>query len=454
MKLKYIIDFIDGKIPRELALDFDNVGFKTDCDLNLDITEIKIFMDILPEDDKFNENTLIITHHPPLFNPKTPTYTIHSNWDIIDGGANEALAKVLNLEVIDYFDDETKIGRICSSNYTFNQLREIILKSFENPRAVNKLDSNKQMDKIGIISGFGLKNKDYIKLAKDKNIDILISGDLCHETAILAKNLGVTLIDLGHHESEVAGLYELANILEELNVKVEVIDKKPIEKLWTISDKMSEDKIKKMEDLQVPKGRIDLIGCGRLGLRIGINLMQVHRGGPKVIGAFDGQKIDGGDVIFTLLGAETGQNKPDFLKQLCTHDEEFRKIESYPEYINDDNLDLITGDVVIIVIAGGNTIPTAAKIIKHAHERGAKTIGTAGIFGFGDENIEIKDISEYDNDNPAVEELRTQGITENHLVLTTNKLIRDHEPVTPYTLDEVAKIITMNALKLLRDCND
>lgn len=214
------------------------------------------------------------------------------------------------------------------------------------------------------------------------------------------------------------------------------------------------DEIQKMEDRQVPKGRIDLIGCGRLGLRIAINLMQVHRGRPKTIGAFDGQKIDGGDVIFTLYGAEEGQNKPDFIKQLCTHKEEFRNIISYPKYIDDENIDLIEGDVVIIVIAGGNTIPTTAKIIKHAQKRGAKTIGTAGIFGFGDENIEIKDISEYDESNPAVEELKKQGITENHLILTTNKLIRDNEPVTPYTLDEVAKVITMNALKLLRDQND
>lgn len=214
---------------------------------------------------------------------------------------------------------------------------------------------------------------------------------------------------------------------------------------------MTNDKIKQMEDRQVPHGRIDLIGCGRLGLRIGINLIQVHRGGPKTIGAFDGQKIDGGDVVFTLLGAEIGQNKPDFLKKLCTHKEEFRNVLSCPEYISADNLDLIEGDVVIIVIAGGNTIPDAAEIIKHAHKRGAKTIGTAGIFGYGNENIEIKDISQYDGDNPAVEELRKYGITENHLVLTTNKLIRDGEPVTPYTLDEVAKTITMNALKLLDD---
>ncbi|ALT68194.1 thiamine biosynthesis protein ThiF [Methanobrevibacter millerae] len=214
------------------------------------------------------------------------------------------------------------------------------------------------------------------------------------------------------------------------------------------------DEIQKMEDKQVPKGKIDIIGVGRLGLRIGINLMQVHRGGPKVIGAFDGQEISGGDVIFTLYGAEIGESKPDFLKRICTHDEEFRKIESHPEYITKENIDQINGDVIIIVIAGGNTISTASQIVKHAHNIGAKTIGTAGIFGFGDENIEIKDISEYDNNNPAVEELRQHGITENHLVLTTNKLIRDNEPVTPYVLDDVAKLITINALKLLKEQTD
>ena len=174
----------------------------------------------------------------------------------------------------------------------------------------------------------------------------------------------------------------------------------------------------------------------------------------KIIGAFDGQKISGGDVIFTLLGGEIGEYKTDFLKRICTHDEDFRLIESHNEYISESNLDLVKGDVVILILAGGDTIPTAAKIIKHAHKRGAKTIGTAGIFGFGDENIELKDISEFSDDNPIIQELKTNGITENHLLITTNKLIRDREPVTPYTLDEVAKEITKEALKLLRDIND
>ena len=229
MKLKEIIEFLDEKIPKSLALESDEVGFKKDYDLNQDINEIKIYMDLLPEDDLTYENTLIITHHPPLFIPKTPTYTIHSNWDIIDGGANKALADILNLKVIDYFDDSTKIGRICKSNQTFIELKRTILDNFRNARIVNNLDDEKIIKNIGVISGFGLKNPEFIKLAKNKDLDILISGDLTQQTAILAKNLEITVIDLNHHESEVPGLYALKDIMKELDVDTEVIDENPIE---------------------------------------------------------------------------------------------------------------------------------------------------------------------------------------------------------------------------------
>ena len=231
MKLKEIIEFLNEKIPESIALDYDEIGFKKSYDLNLEIKIIKIYMDLLPCDDVVCEDTLIITHHPPLFIPKTPTYTIHSNWDIIDGGANDALAKTLDLKVIDYFDDSTKIGKICRSNLTFADLKKTILKKFDNVRIVNKLNDDDIIKNVGLISGFGLKNPDYIKLAKDKSLDILISGDLTQECAIIAKNLKITLIDLNHHESEVPGLYALGDILSELDIEIEIIDEKPIEQL-------------------------------------------------------------------------------------------------------------------------------------------------------------------------------------------------------------------------------
>lgn len=231
MKLKEIIEFIDKKIPKSLALESDDVGFKKEYDIEQNINSIKIYMDFLPENDRNNDNTLIITHHPPLFIPKTPTYTIHSNWDIIDGGANDALADTLNIKVTDYFDSSTNIGRVCETDYTFLELKSIILDNFSDVRIVNNLDDNKLINKIGIISGFGLNNPEYVKLAKDKNLDILISGDLTQKTAILAKNLKITLIDVKHHESEVPGLYALADLLKELDIEIEVVDNKAIEQL-------------------------------------------------------------------------------------------------------------------------------------------------------------------------------------------------------------------------------
>ena len=229
MKLSEIIDFLDERIPKSLALEGDEIGFKTDYDLSQNIESIKIYMDLLPEDDGAFENTLIITHHPPLFIPKTPTYTIHSNWDIIDGGTNESLAETLDLKVIGPFDKNTNIGRVCRADKKFVEVKKNILQNFNNARIVNSIDDERIIEKIGIISGFGLKNPDYIKLAKTQNLDILISGDLTQETAILAKNLDITLIDLTHHESEVPGLYGLGDLMKELDINTEVIDKNPME---------------------------------------------------------------------------------------------------------------------------------------------------------------------------------------------------------------------------------
>lgn len=207
--------------------------------------------------------------------------------------------------------------------------------------------------------------------------------------------------------------------------------------------------IQKIEDSLIPKGKVDLVGVGRLGLRTSINLIQVHRGGPKTINVFDNQKISKSDLIFSMYGGNVGEYKTDFIKRLSTHEKSYRNVESYNVNINEENLDLINGNVVVLELAGGDTISTAAKIIKHAHKNGAKTIGTGGIFGIGEEEIITKDISEFDDSNIVVNLLREEGIKKNHKIITTNKFITSGVPITPYVLDNVANIITKETLKEL-----
>ncbi len=207
--------------------------------------------------------------------------------------------------------------------------------------------------------------------------------------------------------------------------------------------------IEKLENSKIPRGEVSLVGLGRLGFRTALNLIQVHRGGPKTVYAIDGQKISIDDLIFRMHGAEISEYKVDFLKRLAG--EGFNKeIISVPQNINSENIDLIKGHVVCIEIAGGDTLKTSSEIIKQAHSQGALTISTMGVFGIGEEEIIVKDISELENDNPIVEFLKNEGITDNHLLIGTGKLIRDWEPVTPYTLDLISTIMTREVLKLLK----
>ncbi|MDR2830329.1 MAG: Nif3-like dinuclear metal center hexameric protein [Methanobrevibacter sp.] len=225
MKVIELIKIIEDLIPKELALKDDKVGYLQQ-NSNINIEKIKVVMDLYPKDDlNSNENELFITHHHPLFIPKTPTYVIHSNWDVISGGANDALAKILDLKVLDNFDKKNGIGRICSCQLNFKEFLKLVSEklSLPNINVVNPLDDDVVPDKIAIVSGFGLSNMEYVKLVKKKNVSLFLSGDLIHKVAILGGDLDICLIDANHHKSEIPGLIELYNLISTIGLDTELI---------------------------------------------------------------------------------------------------------------------------------------------------------------------------------------------------------------------------------------
>lgn len=204
-----------------------------------------------------------------------------------------------------------------------------------------------------------------------------------------------------------------------------------------------------LEKKKAPWGNVTLVGLGRLGLRTALILMQAHRGGPAHITLIDGQKISADDLIFRTLGGIPGEYKVAFIERMAGRD--FNKnIRAIPKNISEDNLDLIRGDVVCIEIAGGDTLPVTAKIIKAAQGSGAATISTIGVFGIGNIRIQSTDISRADTANPIVAYLRQQGIR-NHRLVGTGKLIRDWEPVLPPVLDRIALVMASEILKALHE---
>lgn len=208
--------------------------------------------------------------------------------------------------------------------------------------------------------------------------------------------------------------------------------------------------IEELEHKKGPHGDVVLVGLGRLGLRTALNLMHVNRGGPTRITACDGQTISPDDLIFRMYGGRIGEYKTCFLKRLAGPGYS-REIIDVPAYITEENLRLITGgDAACIEIAGGDTLPATAAIIRHAQTLGMQTISTMGVFGISGDPVHVSWIEEADPENPIVATLQEMGI-KNHLLVGTGKLIRDWEPVTPYSIDKVAEVMSSEILCMLKE---
>lgn len=235
MKASKLFTELENKVPLDLALSSDNVGFMN-SNLNpndIDVENVLLMMDYISPEIlstyglNYNDYDLLITHHPPNCEVVIPTYVIHSNWDIVQGGVSDALADTLSMQKLDVFDEKTNIGCICmpiTGNMNMSSLEDLVkdrldldyIKVIHNP-------GKDIIETVAIVPGFGLNPK-FIKLASDKNADVFISGDLTQPGAILAKNLGINIIDVTHYVAELPGLYRLADLLRESDITVKVLN--------------------------------------------------------------------------------------------------------------------------------------------------------------------------------------------------------------------------------------
>ena len=221
-----LFEAIEEIAPYNLALKNDKIGYLgPEISKKMEINKIQVKMDILPGDDPFKYGyDLVICHHPPLFEPDFPLYVVHSNWDIVKGGANDALADCLKLWVLDVLDEKTGIGRICSTVTTIENFIKAISGAIPTDHIKIAGNPKKNIKKVAVVSGFGLNNLDYVNLAHEKNVDVYLSGDLTHQSALLARKLELCVIDATHHATEVPGMMKLCELISKLGVKTEFMD--------------------------------------------------------------------------------------------------------------------------------------------------------------------------------------------------------------------------------------
>ena len=238
-----ILNFIETLAPRELKMDWDNVGLNCGS-RTAPVAKILVALDpfehVCQEAADWNAD-LLVTHHPLIFRP-LPMVTddaaitrglmtlvrhnishicAHTNLDCAPGGVNDALAAVLGLENI------SSLGAY-GGMLRCGDVQEQPLESFlgfvkETLRCdgLRYCDGGKPVRKIAV-GGGGCADGLYDAICA--GCDTYITSDIKYNNFWDAKEQGLNLIDAGHFHTEnpvVAVLAEkLAAQFPEIQVKI------------------------------------------------------------------------------------------------------------------------------------------------------------------------------------------------------------------------------------------
>ena len=261
MLLSDFMKVMEEIAPTSLKEDFDNVGLMVG-DRKKEISKVLVALDctkeVIKEAKELNVD-LILTHHPLIFKkPSSITtdtllgskiielikndinlYSAHTNWDSVKNGINDTIVEVLGMKsnkIIDKVSDDAGIGRIVDLDKE-STLKDIIniTKTALNAKSlkyVGELDS--KISKVAVINGSG---QSYIEAARKLGANLIITGDTSYHFASDYKEMGMSIIDVGHFNSEWP-------ILIEVSKRVEKRIKEKYEDVEFIISSKSEDPFK------------------------------------------------------------------------------------------------------------------------------------------------------------------------------------------------------------------
>ncbi|WP_373036488.1 Nif3-like dinuclear metal center hexameric protein [Sulfurimonas sp.] len=210
MKISEIYAFLDNLSPFELQESWDNSGLLLG-DFNQEVKKIVLSIDVDESlIDSMDNDTLLITHHPLIFGglkqlefSKYPANLIqkmiqknisniamHTNFD--QTHLNEFVAT----EVLGYkIAQKDGFVAYLDVDEEFDAFAKKVSLAFGLPHA-RCVKSSNRVKRVALTTGSGCS------LLKSIDADCFLTGDVKYHDAMEAKSIKLSLIDIGHFESE------------------------------------------------------------------------------------------------------------------------------------------------------------------------------------------------------------------------------------------------------------
>lgn len=225
-----IMELLEGIAPLSYALEWDNAGLlagsrkdPVDCVLcALDLTQAVL------EEAVSTGAQMIVTHHPILFRgtknlcTDTPEgkllcdlaqsgialASMHTNFDLIHPGVNDALAEAIGLSGVKALEDGICMGELMPESLSAVKLR------VENALggSVRMYGSpEKRISRVAVLGGAG---GDYILTAQQSGAEVFITGEIAYHRALDAVAAGMCVLEAGHAATEAPAIPVLARGLQ------------------------------------------------------------------------------------------------------------------------------------------------------------------------------------------------------------------------------------------------
>ena len=238
-----ILQFIETIAPKELKMDWDNVGLLCGRS-NKEVRKVLVALDPFPhvcqEASQIGAD-LLVTHHPLIFQPLlsvTEQTTIgqaileltshditainaHTNLDCADGGVNDTLAQCLGLSNIRKIPEDT-LGLLRQGETAEQDLNAFLahVKQALGCESLRYVSGGKPVRRVAVGGGSCGSG---LPAVLDSGCDTFVTADVKYNQFCDAEALGINLIDAGHFHTENPTCAVLAEKIQKAFPDIQVV---------------------------------------------------------------------------------------------------------------------------------------------------------------------------------------------------------------------------------------